>query len=675
MRALVPDLTTEPAELERLITTKTAECEGIEHFDGFPISDWIIEIDNKSLTHRPDLWGHYGMAREVAAITGNRLHDPVDLAPLPRGEAAFKVEIADYSLCSRYSALVFENIKVAPSPLWMQTRLESIGMNGINNIVDATNYVLAELPQPMHAFDADKLSGDIIFVRRARAGERLGALNGETYALLETDLVIADAKGPIALAGVIGGADSAISETTTRIVFESANFHATSVRLTSARHRLRTDASMRFEKSLDPENTTRGLARIISLLTEVCPEALPAGGVIDNRAAPRAQEPILLPLSFVVRKLGKQLTEEEVSGILRSLGFGVTASSHALLSVTVPSWRATKDISLKDDLVEEVGRMVGYNEIAPVAPLVASVVPPSNPMRAYLRKLRRIIADQGFSEVYNYSFTAANDAERFHGDLNEHLVVRNPIASELTHMRRTLLPGLLKNIVSNMRHSSEFRLFEIGNEIHPANGAVLPHEVTHLAATLYAAHADEQIFYELKRVAECLFPGIELTAAHDTRPFEHPARAAVIHCYNAEIGRLFELHPSLLEEQGVEGRAVFFDVDLSRALTITSQQQVSYTPLRKYPTSGFDLSVVADAKTPVGELKQRLSGLAGENLVSIGFVRQYQGPPLAEGQKSVSYHLEAGALDHTLTSEEAAAIRQRVVQGMLQAGYEIRGID
>ncbi|MBV8865095.1 MAG: hypothetical protein JO210_06805, partial [Acidobacteriaceae bacterium] len=288
IREFVPGLSIEPAELERLITTKTAECEGIERFDANSAlpgltSDWIIEIDNKSLTHRPDLWGHHGMAREVAAITGNQLVDPVNLMLLPQGEADFEIEITDYSLCPRYSALVFENVKVEGSPLWMQARLDSIGLNGINSIVDVTNYVLAELPQPMHAFDADKLAGNIIFVRRARTGERLSALNGEAYELADADLVIADAAGPIALAGVIGGADTAISENTTRIVFESANFQAASVRLTSARHRVRTEASMRFEKAIDPENTVRGLARAIDLLREVSPNARPAGGVIDRR--------------------------------------------------------------------------------------------------------------------------------------------------------------------------------------------------------------------------------------------------------------------------------------------------------------------------------------------------------------------------------------------------------
>ncbi len=286
IRELVPGLQTAPAELQRLITAKTAECEGIERIP--PLADWgedwIIEIDNKSLTHRPDLWGHFGLAREVAAITGGSLKDPVDLDWLPAGDGQVRVQVADLALCPRYSALFFDNVPVNPSPPWLRARLESLGFNPINNIVDVTNYVLAELPQPMHAFDADKLSGDTIVVRTARRGERLAALNGETYVLDEADLVIADTAGPVALAGVIGGADTAISETTSRIVLESANFQPTSVRLTSARHKLRTDASIRFEKSLDPENTLRGLARAVELFRSLCPEMRTVGGVTDTRA-------------------------------------------------------------------------------------------------------------------------------------------------------------------------------------------------------------------------------------------------------------------------------------------------------------------------------------------------------------------------------------------------------
>ncbi len=672
---LVPGLNTEPAELQRVITMKTAECEGIEPV-GERLSglspDWIIEIDNKSLTHRPDLWGHYGMAREVAAITGRGLRDPVKTELLPQGDAPIKIDIADHNLCPRYSALVFESVQVAPSPLELQARLESIGLNPISNIVDVTNYVLAELPQPMHAFDADKLAGDTIFVRTAQRGERLRALNGETYSLAEADLVIADAAGAIALAGVIGGADSAISETTTRVVLESANFQASSVRLTSGRHKLRTDASMRFEKSLDAENTIRGLARAIELFRQVCPGILVAGGVADNRGPMPHAKPIVLPMSFVVRKLGKEVSQERAGEILRALGFEARETAPGLLTITVPTWRATKDIALKDDLVEEIGRMVGYDEITPTAPLVASVVPPSNPIRTYLRQVRGQFAAQGFTEVYNYSFINEADVSKFALGIGDHIAVRNPIASELTHLRRSLLPGLYKNIVSNVRHYPEFRLFEIGDEIHPNAGTDLPREVTHAAAALYNAHADEQDFFEMKRVVECLFPLARTTAA-EARAYEHPARTAEIQWGGAVIGRLFELHPLVLESEGIEGRAVLLDVDLQAAEGLAERRVQKYIPLRKYPTSGFDLSVVTQMNTPVARIQDELTKLAGPDLALIDFIRQYDGPPLAQGEKSVSYHLEAGALDHTMSAEEVTEIRNRIMEGMRRLGFDFRG--
>jgi phenylalanyl-tRNA synthetase beta chain len=774
LRELVPGLATEPADLQRLITMKTAECEGIEptglHFAsvvaarvvsveplpkgknravridigrgkivsvvcgasnvrpgmlapwvppgtllgdktigratiegvesegmlassaelgisrdhaglleltdaeaGEPLKglspDWIIEIDNKSLTHRPDLWGHYGMAREVAAISGQPLVDPVHPGLLPGGAPVIQVEIADHALCPRYSALVFENVRVGPSPLWLQARLEHLGLNPINNAVDVTNYVLAELPQPMHAFDADKLAGGTIFVRLARAGEELVALNSETYQLTDADLVIADASGPIALAGVIGGAGSAISESTTRVVLESANFQASSVRLTSSRHKLRTDASMRFEKALDPENTVRGLARAVELLREVCPGIRLVGGVADNRSAPVTLEPIILPMSFVVRKLGKAVSQAEVTGILRALGFGATESASEILTVTVPTWRATKDISLKDDLVEEVGRMIGYDSIAPAAPMAATIVPPLNVLRAHLRGLRGELTAQGFTEVHNYSFVTENDIRRFHGDPASHISVLNPIASELTHLRRSLLPGLFKNVLTNVRFFPVFRLFEAGSEIHGESG-----EVPHIAGVLYNAHGNEQDFFEMKRAVECIFPAARLTAA-EGRAYEHPMRTAEIHWHHGVIGRLFELHPLLLQTESIEGRSVFFDIDLAEAQKIDLESPAfRYTPLRKYPTSGFDLSVVTDLKTSVDGIQNELTRLAGASLVAIQFIRHYSGAPLPQGQKSISYHLKLGALDHTMTAEEVTGIRNGIIQGMQALGFELRGL-
>ena len=649
------------------------ELDGVEPGEPLPglVPDWIIEVDNKSLTHRPDLWGHYGMAREVAAITKRTLKEPVHLDVLPTGDPVVRVEIEDFSLCPRYSALILENVRVGPSPLWLQARLQNVGLNPINNIVDVTNYVLAELPQPMHAFDADKLSGHEIFIRSARPEEQLSALNGEAYHLSPADLLIADASGPIALAGVIGGAASAISEITTRVILESANFEASRVRLTSARHKLRTDASMRFEKALDPENTVRGLARAVELLNQVCPGIRVVGGVSDSRSEVKAAPAIPLSVEVVTRKLGISVTQAQITDILTALGFRVIESTPGTLTVTAPSWRATKDISVKDDLVEEIGRMIGYGEIPPVAPFVASVPPPPNPVRGYIRQKRLQLAGQGFNEVYNYSFLKESDLKRFSFSLADHLVVRNPIASELTHLRRSLLPGLFENVISNVRHSTGFRLFEIGNEVHPSANGDLPREPLHLAAVLYDLHADEQDFFEMKRVLECLFPEVKLKQV-TALAYEHPARTAQAEWNGSMIGRLFEIHPSLLRTEGVEGRAVFFDIDLQIAQELNAQRTIRYSPLRKYPISGFDLSVVSDMHTPVASIEAELIALAGSSLASIEFVRQYSGPPFPEGRKSVSYHLEVGALDHTQTAEELAEIRNRIIDGMQASGFELR---
>src|SRR6202795_3803176 len=304
--------------------------------------DTVIEVDNKSLTHRPDLWGHYGMAREVAAITRLSLRDPAKVDLLPKGDPAIGVEIEDLSLCPRYSALVFDNVTVGPSPLWLQYRLEAVGLKTINNVVDVTNYVMAELAQPMHAFDADKLHGETIFVRSARAGEQIVALNEESYQLSSSNLVIADAQAPIAIAGVIGGLHSAIDANTKRIVLESACFQAVSVRKTSVALKLRTDASMRFEKSQDPENTVRGLARAIELLEHVSPGIRLGGGLAERKAESKTQPAIELSVDWVAGKLGRAVAAEDVRSILESLEFHVSEIGPARFSVTVPSWRATK---------------------------------------------------------------------------------------------------------------------------------------------------------------------------------------------------------------------------------------------------------------------------------------------------------------------------------------------
>jgi phenylalanyl-tRNA synthetase beta chain len=626
--------------------------------------DSIIEIDNKSLTHRPDLWGHLGMAREVAAIARKSLRDRVKMDLLPTGAAQIQVVIENFDLCPRYSALVFDNVTVKPSPPWLQYRLEAIGLNPINNIVDFTNLIMAELSQPTHAFDRELLSGDTIFIRPAHAGETVVALNDESYELEPSNLVIADARGPVAIAGVIGGKETAIGPATRSIVLESACFHASSIRKTSSRIRLRTDASMRFEKAQDPANTVRALARAVELLTELSPGIRLVGGLADQRAEQPAPAPISLPMDWLRRKLGIDVDAAQVRDILTRLEFQVAGPDDAL-DVTPPSWRATKDISNKEDLVEEVGRMIGYDSIAPTAPSLPVGVASQDPQRIFHRAVRAEIAAQGFTEVYNYSFLSEEDVRAFGFNPADHVAVANPIASDQSLLRLSLLPGIGKNLIENSKRFDSFRLFEIGREIHK-QPAGLPVEIPYLAAAIFAKDDGKAGLFEAKRAAECLMPQAELVPCA-ARAYEHPARAAEVHWRGREVGRVFELHPSL-----VDGRAAILYVNLESMLAL-SQAEKPYAPALRYPSSAFDLSVIAGARELAGDLLKRLTGFVpAEMLQGAEYVRQYAGSPFPKGFKSVSFRITVGSAERTLSSEEVGAVRNGIIEGMRAAGYELR---
>jgi len=681
--------------------------------------DFVIEVDNKSLTHRPDLWGHHGMAREVAAITAQRTYDPADLSVLPALGNEWNVEIQDFDACPRYSALVFDNVKVGPSPLWLQARLEAIGLNPISNIVDVTNVLLAGFAQPMHAFDANKLRGKTIYVRHAGDGEVMEALNGESYTLNSSNLVIADAAGAVALAGVIGGAHSCIGPETTTIVLESACFEATGIRKTSAFHKLRTDASMRYEKAQDPVNTLRGLARAYVLLQQVCPGIRLVGGLVDSwRGAPPARK-IDLPLDWLVRKLGRPIEPAEVRAILESLEFGVEQPAEGLFTVTVPTWRATKDITIKDDLLEEIGRMVGYATVPPTPPLRPATPPWINEPRFYAHKIRAACAAQGFTETMNYSFISEEMALRFGFKPEDHLHVTNPISSEQSLMRLSLLPGIHRNIVENAKRFDEFRLFEIGYEIHKSNGAAtasesprpslraaeadeaakvgqapwpaagplaglsdasskersgpsgetnpaLPTEIPHLMAAIFTKGDGAAALYELKRLAECLMPGCEVLPA-EPKPYEHPARAVSLVWRGETLGRILELHPSLVET----GRGSVLDVDLAMLFRLDTAPK-KYTPLQRYPSSAFDLSVVADLRELAGVLRNRIQDAAGAWCERVEYLYSYRGKPFPEDRQSLTYRVTLNAPDRTLSSDEVSTVRQGIIDALRAAGYELR---
>ena len=674
LRELVPGLNMDVTKLAQQITMKTAECEGVHDPGAFPGAsvsdvaraensdpDSIIEIDNKSLTNRPDLWGHLGMAREVAAIAGLNVVDPVGELPPPASKGDLSITIEDANLCARFSGQRVENVKVGPSPLWMQVRLNSLGINPINNLVDVTNYISCELGQPMHAYDADLL-GDTIVVRAARKGEEILALNGEKYQLSPGEIVIADANQPVGLAGIIGGNDTAIRATTRRIVLEAANFPAAHVRKSSARLKLRTDASMRFEKGQDPENTVRALARAVDLLQELSPGSQ-AAQPIDNYARKLPLPTITLDLDWAERKLGRKLSNEEVVNIFKALAFRVEQPHTRKLLLTVPSWRATKDISIPEDLVEEIGRMVGYASITPQAPAVLAEPTPRNLQHDQHRAVREALVGQGFTEVSNYSFISDADAAVFGYPTDKLLQVANPIVTEQKYMRPGLLPGIRRNLADNSRYFSDFRLFEIGREYHKASDGA-PTERTHLMAAIYTRETNGAEVMELKRVAPFVAANLKVVQEPAHSKIAHPERAAVIDAGGQRIGHLYELHPSLLDR----GRAAILDLNLD-ALQALPAKAEKYQQLRRFPTSSFDLSIVAGVREPIATLENKLRQTTGPDLVALQFLLIF---PLPGEKKSVSFRLTFGADDRTLTNEEVTGIREQIVAGIKSAGYELR---
>jgi phenylalanyl-tRNA synthetase beta chain len=674
LRELVPGLKMDVTTLAQQITMKTAECEGVHDpgaFAGASVAavaraensepDSIIEIDNKSLTNRPDLWGHLGMAREVAAIAGLSVADPVGELPAAASQGDLSITIDDANLCARFSGQRVENVKVAPSPLWMQYRLNSLGVNPINNLVDVTNYILCELGQPMHAYDADLL-GNAIVVRAARKGESILALNGEKYSLTEEDIVIADAQRPVGIAGIIGGNDTAIRDITRRIVLEAASFPAANVRKSSSRLKLRTDASQRFEKGQDPENTVRALARAVELLKQISPgsEAAPPIDVYTRKSTPPK---IQLDVDWAERKLGRKLSTEEVINIFQSLVFGVEQADARKLVIAVPSWRATKDISIPEDLVEEIGRMVGYASIVPQAPAVLASPTARNLEHEQHRAIRAAMVGQGFTEVSNYSFISDADAAMF-GYLPEKLLqVANPIVAEQKYMRPSLLPGILRNLADNSRYFADFRLFEIGRAYEKgADGT--PAERTHLTAAIYGRETNGANLLEMKRVAQYVAPDCKVVPAKGHVKTMHPERAAHVEISGQQVGDLYELYPGLLDR----GRAAILYLDLDALQALLSQRQ-AYRPLRRFPTSSFDLSIVAGTHELVANLENKLRQFAGDGLISLQFLLIF---PLPPDKKSVSFRLTFGADDRTLTADEVTRTRERIVEGIKAAGYELR---
>ncbi|HNX58974.1 MAG TPA: phenylalanine--tRNA ligase subunit beta, partial [Spirochaetota bacterium] len=655
---------------------------------GVPLSDLFgdridirFEIDNKSVTHRPDLWGHIGFARELGAIFDRKIKNPVkrELASSFKSVEKLSVSIECPDAAPRYCGLVVKNVKIAESPEWLKQRVTAIGMRPINNIVDITNYVMAELGEPMHAFDRKKFGGDTILVRLARKGEKITTLDGIERNLHEEDVVITDGKNPIAIAGVMGGGNSEIDDNTTELILEAANFNAVSVRKTAFRHVLRTDAAMRYEKSLDPEICPDAIVRCFELIKMVCPEAEAQTQIID--VYPKKAQPITISITTdtIRRKLGAPLTDERITEIISSLGFDLK-NSNGTLTIGVPSYRATKDISIPADIVEEVGRIYGYDNIAPEAPLVPCSTPHANVKRMFERTLKTILTrDHRMIEVSNYSFTGEDILNKVGINEDKELRLRNPLASDQDRLRRTLVPGIITDIELNERFNDSFRIFELGRVYlkDSRTSSDLIAERSFITGAFYRKSDGEPVFYQARAVIEDLVSQLNLKSvrfdpATDKLPvYAHSGRSLRLVVDGKDAGLIFELHPATKSAFGIKGNAALIDIDIEILLN-ASRREKKFDELPRFPDVPYEISVIADRTVYAETIADIIRKTNRERIRSVEVFSVYEGAPIPEGKKSVSYRIIFAAKDATLASQEIESLQKSVLDALQKKGFTLR---
>jgi phenylalanyl-tRNA synthetase beta chain len=654
------------------------------------LDDWIIEIDNKSLTHRPDLWGHRGLALEIAAIRG-RTRKPLDLAwPKTGGGKAYSVRVESAG-CARYVGLPIEGVRNGPAPAWMRALLLAVGQRPLDLLVDLSNFVMLDLAQPNHLFDLGRLAPDGIRVRDARLGERARTLDGVERALTPEDMLICSGDEVVAIAGVMGGEGSKVTPETRALLLEAACFHPTRVRRTAARLGLRTDASARFEKNLDPTLPAKAAAHLVNLLRALQP------GITLPRAAGDAgkwQDPatrVALRPERVRAVLGAPLTDAQIERYLTGLELGVQKGSP--WSIAVPSARATKDLRIEEDLIEEVGRLHGYGNIAD-QPLVAPLAPaPFDERRELVRALQdRLSGAAGFHEAMTYSFHESAAAERLGIAGEPHVRIVNPQIEGLDRVRRSVAPSLLARLAHNRRLGAEVRLFEIGKGYEPEHPSERgePRERHECALVWLAprppkdARFDASVFARLQGVVEDALRVVGRPVAAWRRcvpteidPWAHPGRAVVSgHAGSTEpIAWLAALEPEIQARLGLvgemDGEVAVARIDLDHLLAVPAEK-TSFRPLPRFPSVKVDVAVSVPNDLEAGKVAEALAS-AGKGLVeACELFDLYRGANLGAGKKSLAYHVVLQAADRTLSDQDCAKYLARAERAVAELGGEVR---
>lgn len=642
------------------------------------LGDTVLDVETTA--NRADLLSVIGIAREVSAITGKPMKLPgLDYKESDTAiESKASVEIADADLCPRYTASLVTGIKVGPSPAWMQKRLTACGQRPINNVVDVTNYVMLEFGQPLHAFDFDRLAQGKIIVKRAKDGDVMATLDDVKRELTGDTLMINDGAGPVAVAGVMGGADSEVSNATVNVLLESANFNPASIRRTSARFKLRSEASNRFEKGLSPELPIHALRRATQLLAQIGGGQI-AKGIIDVYPGKQPEVKIDLKLTKVERVLGVKIPPADIKRVLTSLGFKCDEKTTDELSITVPYWRT--EVRLAEDVIEEIARIIGYDNLPTTLPSGALPHHTPDPMRTLRRDVTDILVACGMQEIITYSLTSLDSLKRFDKEIKP-LKVENPITPEQEYMRTSLRPGLLSTLAANLKHEDDgVRLFESGRIYIPKKND-LPHELEMLGGIMCGPRIERSWhgaggtmdFFDAKGIIETLMERLGIDAEYTTSTDKTlvPARQASIVAGKESIGILGELHPRLAEQYDIAAQTIcLFEIDMEKLLAATSIER-EFQTLPRFPAVLRDVAIILDVETPA----QKVMDIIGKSPLAarVTLFDVYTGKQVPQGKKSLALSISYQSPDRTLTDEEVDKAQGKILERLTkELGATLRG--
>ena len=651
--------------------------------DALDLNDIILEIDNKSMTNRPDLWGHYGIAREIAALYDLPMTQFPHFDRNVENTAGFHVTVEDAERCPRYLSAQIEGLNVKPAPYQMQNRIWKVGMRPINALVDITNYVMLATGQPTHAFDSDHIAGHVI-VRRAGEGEKLLLLNGKELALSSDDLVIADDAGVVGLAGVMGGAKDSILPDTSKVILEVANFDAKGIRRTALRYDNRTEASARYEKAIDPERCDQAFDLSMQLFSDLYPE-MKVTGLVDEYPRHLKQAEIDVPLSWLERRLGKRLPPEEIRHKMELLGYGISFSGDNM-HVVVPTWRSTGDVSIQADIMEEVARMYGYENFE-AEPITTTFDGAINQLDKDLeRRIKEYLAIRcGMQEIFTYPWMEESYVNAVLQSTEGILSLSTPPSPAERFVRSSLLPNLCKAVVKNERYFDEFSIFETAQVFRDENYTSpydprekLPSQRKNVAGAFATTDKDiTALFRKAKGVVEMMARYVHMETL-TFRQTEKPVWAdnvVWLNIYRGEekVGDLALLSKKVSMACGIKNlNVMLFQLDQDSLVPLKSRTN-TFIHMAEYPMTDYDISLLLDGSVQWKDVLQTVGGIKSELLHGASFVDEYRGKQVPAGKKSLTLRLSIGSKEKTLTSSEIEEVASNVLNKIAKRfGAELR---